>query len=228
MAVPGPPPYYEVPPLITYSVDFQPRRSRLTNFFRGLLSFPLLIVLGIYGFGVFFMEIGAWFALLFTARYPQGIYDFMVRYVRFAGRVSAYRHHMTDVYPPFNGHENPQYPVHIQVSPPLPRYSRVIVFFHGYYIIPLIFMNLFINIWEGLCSIASFWVILFKGEQSPGLFKKLETSTRYSLTASTVYLMMAEKYPRYHSESGVGAGPTTTPPVDPASGGIAGPLTPAH
>ena len=52
---------------------------------------------GLIAVCVFFAAI----ALLFTARYPRGLYDFVMGMNRWAIRVSAYAALMTDTYPPF-------------------------------------------------------------------------------------------------------------------------------
>ncbi|HGE72426.1 TPA: DUF4389 domain-containing protein, partial [Candidatus Poribacteria bacterium] len=47
----------------------------------------------------------AWWAILFTAKYPKGMFDFVVAYIRWGLRVGAYIGYFTDVYPPFSGAE---------------------------------------------------------------------------------------------------------------------------
>jgi hypothetical protein len=67
-----------------------------------LLAIPHYIVLIILDIGVFFAVIGAWFAILFTGRYPRGIFDFVEGVARWHNRVVGYAFTLiTDKYPPF-------------------------------------------------------------------------------------------------------------------------------
>ncbi len=67
-----------------------------------LLAIPHYIVLVILDIGVFFAVIGAWFAILFTGRYPRGIFDFVEGVIRWHDRVAGYALTLvTDKYPPF-------------------------------------------------------------------------------------------------------------------------------
>ncbi len=51
----------------------------------------------------FFAVIVAWFAILFTGRYPRGIFDFVEGVFRWHNRVAAYAFVLvTDRYPPFS------------------------------------------------------------------------------------------------------------------------------
>jgi hypothetical protein len=67
-----------------------------------LLAIPHYIVLFFLYIGVFFAVIGAWFAILFTGRYPRGIFKFVEGTLRWHNRVLGYAFTLvTDDYPPF-------------------------------------------------------------------------------------------------------------------------------
>jgi Domain of unknown function (DUF4389) len=67
-----------------------------------LLAIPHLIVLVFLYIGVLFAVIAAWLVILFTGRYPQGIFRFLEGVLRWTNRVAAYAFALvTDRYPPF-------------------------------------------------------------------------------------------------------------------------------
>ena len=67
-----------------------------------LLAIPHYIVLLFLGLAAFVVIIIAWFAILFTGRYPQGLFDFVVGVMRWGNRVQGYAFVLiTDRYPPF-------------------------------------------------------------------------------------------------------------------------------
>ncbi|MBN1367219.1 MAG: DUF4389 domain-containing protein [Dehalococcoidales bacterium] len=67
------------------------------------LAIPHYIVLGFLGIAACFCIIIAWFAILFTGRYPKSFFDFVVGYYRWWYRVFGYAFLMvTDRYPPFD------------------------------------------------------------------------------------------------------------------------------
>ena len=76
--------------------------NRFLPLVKWLLVIPHLIVLAFLWIAVFFVVIVAWFAILFTGRYPRGIFDFVEGVVRWGQRVVAYAFTLvTDRYPPF-------------------------------------------------------------------------------------------------------------------------------
>ncbi|MHB8085056.1 MAG: DUF4389 domain-containing protein [Dehalococcoidia bacterium] len=66
------------------------------------LAIPHIIVLIFLGLAALVVTIIAWFAILFTGRYPRDMFDFVVNVIRWGFRVSAYAIILTtDKYPPF-------------------------------------------------------------------------------------------------------------------------------
>jgi hypothetical protein len=67
------------------------------------LAIPHYIVLAFLCFAAFICVIIAWFAILFTGKYPRGLFDFVVGVYRWDIRVAAYAFILvTDKYPPFS------------------------------------------------------------------------------------------------------------------------------
>jgi hypothetical protein len=67
-----------------------------------LLAIPHYIVLAFLYLGAFFVVIVVWFAILFTGRYPRGLFDYIEGVIRWHNRVVGYALVLvTDEYPPF-------------------------------------------------------------------------------------------------------------------------------
>ncbi len=77
-------------------------RNRLTTAFRIILVIPHLIVLVGLGIAVFVVGVIAFFAVIFTGRWPQGLRGFVLGVGRWWLRVDAYLLLLADEYPPFS------------------------------------------------------------------------------------------------------------------------------
>ncbi len=86
---------------VTYEVDYPQGLSRWMILIKWLLVLPHAIVLGALSIAVFVVVVVAWFAILFTAQYPRGMFDFVVGYTRWTYRVGVYTALLRDEYPPF-------------------------------------------------------------------------------------------------------------------------------
>jgi hypothetical protein len=85
-------------------VDVQPAltdRNRLTVAFRIILIIPQAIVLFVLVIALYVVYIIAFFAVLFTGRWPEGMRDFVVNVARWYLRVMSYGLLLNDAYPPF-------------------------------------------------------------------------------------------------------------------------------
>jgi hypothetical protein len=85
-------------------VDLRPQltdRDRLTVGFRIILVIPQLLVLFVLGFAATVVSVVAFFVVLFTGSWPEGMRDFVLNVTRWYLRVDAYFLLLTDEYPPF-------------------------------------------------------------------------------------------------------------------------------
>lgn len=85
-----------------YPDDVARDLNRWMPLVKWFLVIPHFIILFFLWIGAFFVVIVAWFAILFTGRYPRGMFDFVVGVGRWSVRVYAYAFLLiTDRYPPF-------------------------------------------------------------------------------------------------------------------------------
>jgi len=85
-------------------VDFAPTltdRNRLTVAFRIILVIPHVIVLAFLGIAAAIVTLIAFFAVLFTGRWPEGMRSFVLDVLGWYLRVATYFLLLTDEYPPF-------------------------------------------------------------------------------------------------------------------------------
>ena len=188
---------------ISYEVDHALEgRNRLTTFFRYIVAIPWLIVAYVYGIVAEIAAIIAWFAIVFTGSYPEGIYNFNAGYLRMVTRVSGFEYLLTDEWPPFGGEEAGDYPIRIGVAPPLDTYSRLKTGFRLIVGIPVYLLAIVQAIILGVCTLIAWFAILFTGKLPEGLFNPIRSASAYLCRTTAYFLLMTEDWPPFSYEEG--------------------------
>jgi Domain of unknown function (DUF4389) len=190
-----------VPYPVTFKADYVEKRSRLTTFFRLLLAIPHIIVVIFYLLAAEVVVFIAWFALLFTGRYPQGMYDFVAGALRYATRVAGYVSLLTDEYPPFSGDPATPYAVDLNIGPPKPEYSRLKVLFRLILAIPVYIIAYAMQIVAQLGAVIAWFAIVVLGRQPKGLQDMIVLGLSYQQRAYSYFFLLTEDWPPFTDDT---------------------------
>lgn len=213
----------------TYPVRIEgrldPELSRWLWLVKWLLAIPHYIVLAFLWLTVLVLTIVAFFAILFTGRYPRGIFDFNLGVFRWTWRVAFYSYAAlgTDRYPPFTLDDVPDYPARLDI--PYPEHlSRGLVLVKSWLLaIPhYIVVGIFLGggsyaasqvdewVWSigfetGLIGLLVFFAgiaLLFTTRYPRGIFDFVLGLDRWVARVAAYVLLMRDEYPPFRIDQG--------------------------
>jgi uncharacterized protein DUF4389 len=222
-----------------------PSLSRGLWLVKWLLLIPHVIVLFFLWIAFWVVSVIAFFAILFTARYPRSLFDFNVGVLRWSWRVHYYGYgaNGTDRYPPFTLADVPDYPAHLDVAYP-ERLSRGLIFVKWLLAIPhYVVLAVFVggglwlgmssagdsgwnDVWEGVGGLVGFLVLvaaivlLFTGRYPKPLYDFVLGMDRWALRVAAYTALMIDPYPPFRLDQG-GTDPGSVPaePLPPLPSG---------
>lgn len=205
--------------------------SRWLWLVKWVLLIPHFIVLWFLFVAMLVLTVIAFFAILFTGRYPRAIFDFNVGVLRWAWRVGFYGYSAlgTDRYPPFTFAVDADYPATLDVPYPehlsrglvlikwwllaIPQYILVALLAGG--------VGIAVHFW-GLIAILTLFaglVLLFTSRYPRGIFDFVMGLNRWVFRVLVYALLMRDEYPPFRFDPGGGeTPPVPTAPPAPAPG----------
>jgi hypothetical protein len=181
---------------VRLDVDYPQQLSRLLIFVKWLLAIPHYIALLVLAIGAWFAIVISFFAVLFTGRFPDGLFNYLVGVLRWAARVNAYVLLMTDAYPPFSLDDDPAYPVRVQIDYP-PHIANWRPLVHWLLVIPAAIAAYVIFLVACIAVILAWFGILFTGRYPQGLFDAVLVGLRWQMRVSVYSYWMTEDYPPF-------------------------------
>ncbi len=190
---------------VTLRGDISIPPGRWVWIFKWLLAIPHYFVLCFLGIAAFVCWIISLFAILFTGKYPRGLFNFIEGVMRWAWRVGFYSYMAlgTDKYPPFSLEPDPGYPADLEVQYPEKLSNGLVLVKWWLLAIPhwiIVFIFQGGRDWMGvvpILSVVSGIVLLFTGKYPEGLFKVIISMDRWSYRVYAYVALMRDEYPPF-------------------------------
>ena len=189
--------------------------SRWLWLVKWFLAIPHYVVLAFLWMAFAVLSVVAFFAILFTGRYPRAIFDFNVGVLRWTWRVQYYAYGAlgTDRYPPFSLDDDPAYPARLQVEYPqqlsrglvlvkwwllaIPHYLVVGLFVGGTYAAGHVAGGL-----VGILVLIAAILVAFTGSYPEPVFDFVLGMNRWVLRVAAYAALMTDRDPPFQLDLG--------------------------
>lgn len=184
---------------VAFDVEYPERLLRWLVLVKWLLAIPHLIIVYLLSLVVGLLSIVAWFAILFTGKYPRSMHGFVVGVLRWSANVNAYILLQRDEYPPFS-FDAGQYAVTLDIPYP-ERQSRWRLFIRWFALVPNQIVLFFVQIAWWVTLFIAWWAILFTGRYPRGLFNFSVGVQRWAQRSVAYSSYLRDEYPPYSTRA---------------------------
>ena len=181
-----------------FDVEYPEELSRLLIFVKWLLVIPHLFILYALGAVHAVITLIAFFAILFTTRYPEGLFKIAVGVMRWQANLYAYILLLRDDYPPFSW-ESGEYPLTLEIEYP-DTLNRWLPLIKWLLIIPNLIVFLIVALIAYFLIIVGWFAILFTGKFPRGMFDFVVGTMRWSLRVNAYTYLMRDEYPPFSTK----------------------------
>lgn len=204
--------------------DLDPALSRWLWIVKWILAIPHYIVLFFLHIGYAVVTVIAFFAILFTGKYPRALFDYSVGVIRWSWRVGYYAWSPagTDKYPPFSLAGDDTYPADLDVDYPATLHRGLVLVKWWLLAIPhyLIIGGLTGAAWVvdyddggspasamgvpliGVATLVALVGLLFAARYSQGLFDFVMGINRWILRVQVYGSLLRDEYPPFRLDQG--------------------------
>ena len=176
------------------SIENADKHSRISVFFRPLLAIPHVIVGGIWGFFVWFLNLIQWIRILITGSRSEGLWNKQNNWLAYATRVKSYQTYLFDAFPAFGSSPKSE-PVTYSFEFSK-KAKRLSAFFRFLIAIPAYFVLLFLSIGAGIILIVVWFALMITGRFPPGMFAFVLKYRQFSARLSAYLMYMTDQYPK--------------------------------
>ena len=212
---------------VSLVAQLDPALSRWQWLVKWFLAIPHVIVLVFLWIAFVVLTVVAFFAILFTRRYPRGMFDFNVGVLRWTWRVGYYAATGglgTDRYPPFSLHAEPGDPATLDIAYPedLNRWLPLVKWFLAIphlVILAVLFGSgtaiadddVFVVGLLGVLVLIAAVGLLFTGRYPRGLFDLIVGLNRWAFRVMAYVALMTDRYPPFRLDQGPDEPSETSP-----------------
>jgi hypothetical protein len=199
---------------VQVNAHLEPRLSRWLWLVKWILLIPHYIVLAFLWIGFVLASLVALIAILFTSRYPRGLFDYNVGVLRWTWRVTYYGYGAlaTDRYPPFTLADVPDYPARLDIVYPA-RLSRGLVLVKWWLLAIPHYLVVSLLIGGGLATpsggglvavlvLVAAVVLLFTERYPASIFDFVIGMHRWAFRVAVYAGLMTDEYPPFRLDQG--------------------------